>query len=349
MENLNDFDYALPPSRIAARPPRTRDGGRLLDLSEAGPPVARQFIDLPTLLRAGDLLVLNDSRVIPARLLGHKDSGGRVEIFAERFLENGEMLAQVRAARPPVEGAILYASGAFIVVAKHSDGMFHLRAVDRRGKHVQARPRFMRVGKTPLPPYIRRRPDDSDKLRYQTIYARRGGSVAAPTAGLHFSERTFRQLDQRGVQLTRITLHVGAGTFMPLRGGLKQETLHAERFTVPEPAVRKINAARRRGGRIVAVGTTTLRALETAASSGNGVRACEGETNLFIKPGFDFRAADMLLTNFHLPRSSLLVLACAFGGRQCVLNACRFAVKEKFRFYSYGDAMLLARKLNQEN
>ena len=341
--DLDAFDYALPAARIACRPARRRDESKLLDARENVPQIL-QFDSLPSLLRRGDLAVINDSRVIPARLAAVKESGGRAEIFAERFLPDGEVLAQIRASKPPAIGARLFAPGAFVVRQKIADGFYLLRAEDRRGKPVAARPRFMRSGQTPLPPYIRREADDTDKMRYQTIYARRPGSVAAPTAGLHFTPQVFSELKSRGVHLAKITLHIGAGTFLPLRGGLSATSLHSERYRISDSAAAKINAAKKRGARILAVGTTTLRALESAATADGEIRPAETETNLFIKPGFTFRIADLLLTNFHLPRSSLLVLTCAFGGREKVLRACRIAVRRRLRFYSYGDAMLLSRE-----
>ena len=339
--SLDDFSYALPPLLVAQRPPPHRDGGRLMDLRGTAP-AARRLTSLPRLLQAGDLLVVNDSRVLPARLCGRKESGGRAEIFAERFIGTYDVLAQIRASRPPAAGERLFAGGAFVVREKTSAGFYLLRAVSRGGRPVNARARFMRRGAVPLPPYIQRPPDAADQCRYQTVFARHAGSVAAPTAGLHFTPSLLAALAARDIAVTRITLHVGAGTFLPLRRGLSASRLHAERYVVSATAAARINAAKSCGRRIVAVGTTVLRALESAATGGV-VCAAAGETDLFIKPGFRFQIADMLLTNFHLPRSSLLVLTCAFGGRQRVLAAYRRAVAQKFRFYSYGDAMLLAR------
>ncbi|MGI9306331.1 MAG: tRNA preQ1(34) S-adenosylmethionine ribosyltransferase-isomerase QueA [Gammaproteobacteria bacterium] len=338
--SLDDFDYALPPAQIAQTPPPRRSGARLLDVRGKSPR-PRRFQSLPGLLRAGDILVFNDSKVIPARLQGAKESGGRAEIFAERFLPDGEVLAQVRAAKPPRPGAVLNAAGRFVVQEKTADGFYRLRAETPNGAPVPARPRFLRRGITPLPPYIRRAPDENDKRRYQSVFARHPGSVAAPTASLHFDAAILQTLARRGIETAKITLHIGAGTFLPLRRGL-QSRLHAERYRISAAAAGRINAAKKRGGRVIAAGTTVLRALESAADN-NGVCAAEAETELFIKPGYCFRAADILLTNFHLPRSSLLVLACAFGGRRRVLAACCFAVQNKFRFYTYGDAMLLSR------
>lgn len=341
--DLDAFSYALPIAQIASRPAQRRDGAKLLDVRCAVPQIAR-FSALPSFLREGDVAVVNDSKVIPARLAAVKESGGQAEIFAERFLPDGEVLVQIRASKPPAIGMRLFAAGAFVVREKTADGFYRLRAEDRNGRAVAARPRFMRNGQTPLPPYIRRPPDENDKHRYQTVFARRPGSVAAPTAGLHFTPAVLAALAKRGVGLAKITLHIGAGTFLPLRHGLSATALHPEKYRISPSAAAQINAAKKRGGRVVAIGTTTLRALEAAAQNTGTLSPMEAETDLFIKPGFPFRVADLLLTNFHLPRSSLLVLACAFGGSTKVLRACRFAVRGGFRFYSYGDAMLLSRK-----
>ena len=341
--DLADFDYALPTAQIAQHPAARRDSARLLDVCATTNFRACRIATLPSLLNPGDVLVANDSRVFPARLSGHKESGGKIEIFAERFLPDGGVLAQVRASRPPSLGARLIAGGGiFIVVAKTTLGFYHLQSQNKQGAPVDARRRFLRHGQTPLPPYIRRAPTAADRRRYQTIFARALGSAAAPTAGLHFTPPLLQALAARGISIVRITLHVGAGTFMPLRRGLAQNKLHPETFRISPLAAARINAAKKRGGRIIAAGTTTLRALESAADK-HGIRAAAADTTLFIKPGYDFRTADLLLTNFHLPRSSLLVLACAFGGTHRVMRAYRWAVQNNFRFYSYGDAMLLSR------
>ena len=338
--SLDDFDYTLPPRLIAARPAARRDDSRLLEVGDKT--TLSKFSALPTLLRPGDLLVVNNSRVLPARLIGNKQSGGQVEIFAERFLANGEVLAQIRASKPPKIGMQIFANGIFIVKEKTAEGFYILQAQNRSQKACAARPRFMKHGAIPLPPYIRRIADEEDKHRYQTIFARSVGSVAAPTAGLHFTPQTFAELSARNINKTSITLHVGAGTFLPLRQGLDSQ-LHSERYTISATAAAAIAATKKRGGRVIAVGTTVLRALESAAQLGDGnIRPTNNETDLFIQPGFTFRSADMLLTNFHLPRSSLLVLVCTFGGRNRVLDAYKKAIAAKFRFYSYGDAMLLS-------
>ena len=347
--DVDDYDFALPEELIAQRPAAERDGGKLLDLSAAGECVLRRFDELPGLLRNGDLLVVNDSRVLPARLAGHKIGGGaKAEILAERFFDGGEMTAQVKCGGNVKAGTRLFAAGEFEVLRREGE-FFRLRAVGREGKAVDARRRFLRCGQTPLPPYIRRAADGKDGGRYQTLFARgKANSAAAPTAGLHFSGKVLTAARKRGAKITSITLHIGAGTFKPLREKrLADCKLHSEQYRINKNAAAAVQKTKQNGGRVVAVGTTALRALESSAMLNNG-EVCAGtaETDLFVKPGFNFRAADLLLTNFHLPRSSLLILACAFGGRARVLDAYRFAVKNKMRFFSYGDAMLLARSPN---
>lgn len=346
VDALAEYDFSLPPALIAAHPPARRDGGRLLHVDGGNRvyPVRR----LPSLLAAGDLLVVNDSRVVPARLHGKKPGGGRVEILLERFVDAHHCLAQIGAARPPKESTrISTAAGDFIVCGRR-DEFYLLAAVASTGtaggRLADVRRRFLRGGETPLPPYIRRPAAPADKTRYQTLFARRLGSVAAPTAGLHFSAPLLRALAERGVRLARVTLHVGAGTFSPIRGAVERHKMHAETYRITAAAAAAVAAAKRRGGRVVAAGTTVLRVLESAAVDGDGgVQARTATTDLFIRPGFSFRVVDALFTNFHLPRSSLLLLVCAFGGRRRVLSAYRRAVECGMRFYSYGDAMLLAR------
>ena len=356
--DVDDYDFALPEGLIAQRPADERDGGKLLDLSAAGECVLRRFDELPGLLREGDLLVVNDSRVLPARLAGYKLGGGdgsgrgvrgaKVEILAERFFDGGEMTAQIKCGGNVKAGTRLFAAGEFEVLRREGE-FFRLRAIGRGGKAVDARRRFLRCGQTPLPPYIRRAADGKDGSRYQTLFARgKANSAAAPTAGLHFSGGVLAAARKRGAKITSITLHIGAGTFKPLREKrLADCKLHSEQYRINKNAAAAVRKTKQNGGRVVAVGTTALRALESSALQNNG-EVCAGtaETDLFVKPGFNFRAADLLLTNFHLPRSSLLILACAFGGRARVLDAYRFAVKNKMRFFSYGDAMLLARSPN---
>lgn len=341
---LEDFDYGLPPELIAQRPLPERSASRLLVLDGATGAIAdRRFRELPALLAPGDLLVFNDTRVIPARLFGRKETGGAVEVLVERVLAPGEALAHVRAGKPPRPGMRLeLEGGARCRVLGREEGLFRLALED--ADETDFATLLERHGHVPLPPYIRREPDPEDRSRYQTVYARVPGAVAAPTAGLHFDEAVLDALAARGIRTARITLHVGAGTFQPVRTErIEAHRMHAERVEVPAAACEAVAETRARGGRVVAVGTTVVRALETAAAGEGTVRPLRGETRLFIRPGFRFRVVDALVTNFHLPRSTLLMLVCAFGGREQVLRAYRHAVAARYRFYSYGDAMLLFR------
>jgi S-adenosylmethionine:tRNA ribosyltransferase-isomerase len=335
-----DFAYELPAELIAQSPLAERAASRLLVLDAAsGACVDAQVRALPRLLRPGDLLVLNDTRVLPARLFGHKPSGGRVEILLERSLGGTEALVQLSASKPIRVGLqIATAGGAVEVIARAAD-LWHVRLPDAADEF------FERWGSTPLPPYIHRPPAEADRERYQSIFAREPGAVAAPTASLHFDAALLQALTARAVKQTFVTLHVGAGTFQPVRtDDLAAHTMHAERVTVSAAACAAIAAARAAGGRVVAVGTTVVRALESAARAGAGELApWSGETRLFITPGFRFQVSDALLTNFHLPESTLLMLVCAFAGQEAVLGAYAHAVRARYRFFSYGDAMLLTR------
>jgi S-adenosylmethionine:tRNA ribosyltransferase-isomerase len=332
-----DFSYPLPAGLIARHPLPERAASRLLAL-DGGSGALRDLVfrDLATLLRPGDLLVLNDTRVLPARLSGRKASGGSCEILLERILGERRILAQARASkgfRPGTE--ILLADGARAVVVARRDDL-HEFELDRA-----ALPYFETHGSMPLPPYIDREPDASDRERYQTVYAAEPGAVAAPTAGLHFDEPTLARLAAEGIAIARLTLHVGAGTFQPLRADdIEAHRMHAERFRVPQETVAAVGAARRRGGRVIAVGTTVVRSLEAAATGGT-LAAGSGETDIFIRPGHRFRVVDALLTNFHLPESTLLVLIAAFAGRERVLAAYHHAIARRYRFFSYGDAMFV--------
>ena len=333
-----DFSYHAPRELIAQRPLASRGASRLLHLPAGGGLKDRQFADLPRLLEPGDLLVVNDTAVVPARLFGAKKSGARVEMLLERFLGRDRALVQLRAGRAPRAGQeLVFEGGATARVEGREDAFFVLEFDRGLDAHLR------RHGHVPLPPYIRRPGRPADREDYQTVFAKHAGAVAAPTAGLHFDDPMLRALASRGVDLARITLHVGAGTFKPVTARQIQDAeLHSERLRVPEDACRRIRACRRRGGRVCAVGTTVTRALETAAAAAGGeIRPFEGETRLFIMPGFEFRAVDLLVTNFHLPESSLLMLVCAFAGRERVLDAYRHAVGERYRLFSYGDAMLL--------
>jgi S-adenosylmethionine:tRNA ribosyltransferase-isomerase len=338
---LADFDFELPPELVAQHPAPERSGSRLLDGTGALP-VDRAFRDLPALLQPGDLLVFNDTQVIKARLFGEKPTGGAVEALVERVLPGHEVLAHLRASKSPRPGTtIVFAGGAFTgqVLGRGGpdDALFHLRLPAEPLALLQAH------GHVPLPPYITHADESADVERYQTIFAQRPGAVAAPTASLHFDDATMAALSARGVQTARVTLHVGAGTFQPVRTeNLDEHRMHSEWYEVGDDTVRAIAETHARGARVVAAGTTTLRALESAALDGV-LRSGAGETTLFIRPGFTFRAVDRLITNFHLPRSTLLMLVSAFAGHAHVRALYRHAVEARYRFFSYGDAMLLQR------
>jgi S-adenosylmethionine:tRNA ribosyltransferase-isomerase len=333
----SDFHYELPPDLIAQRPSAERSASRLLHLPAGAPLQDCQMRDLPSLLAPGDLLVFNDTRVIPARLVGHKETGGRVEILIERVLDDRELVAQLGFSKKPHPNSrILVADSAFTVLGRDDD-LFRLR-YEGEGAVLAF---LERAGRTPLPPYIHHAADDDDASRYQTVFARKPGAVAAPTAGLHFDEALLAALAERGVVTARLTLHVGAGTFQPIRvDDVSQHRMHAERYELSPALCEAVAAAKDAGKRVVAVGTTVTRALESAAAQGT-LAATSGETRLFITPGYSFRIVDALVTNFHLPESTLLMLVCAFGGKERVLDAYRHAVRSRYRFFSYGDAMLI--------
>ena len=301
----------------------------------------RQFGDLPGLLAPGDLLVVNDTRVINARLRGFKDTGGAVELLVERIETDRVALCQARSSKPLRPGRIVNVSGWRLRVVEREGEFFRLEFPVPVGGFLEG------FGETPLPPYIERPPDGCDSRRYQTVYAARPGAVAAPTAGLHFSKGLFERLSASGVEASAITLHVGAGTFQPVRTeDIAQHRMHAERYEISAESAASIRACRQAGGRVVAVGTTVVRALETAAASPGGIGAGSGETSLFIAPGYRFLAVDALLTNFHLPESTLLMLVCAFAGYDRVMSAYAQAVAARYRFFSYGDAMFCERAAN---
>ncbi len=339
---LADFDYALPPELVAQHPPRERAASRLLHLDGATGAIAdRAFRDLPSLVRPGDLLVFNDTRVIKARLRGRKDTGGEVEALVERVLDERRALAQLRASKTPKAGrALLFAGGVRAEVLGREGDLFELAfAGDRPVLDL-----LEAHGEVPLPPYIGHAPGAEDEARYQTVYAKVPGAVAAPTAGLHFDAAMLAALRERGAASATVTLHVGAGTFQPVRGeDPSTHEMHAEWYRVPEETVAAIGRARAAGGRVIAVGTTTLRALESSAAAGGEPVAGPAETRLFILPGYRFRVVDRLLTNFHLPKSTLLMLVAAFAGLDRVREAYRHAVAKRYRFFSYGDAMLVER------
>jgi S-adenosylmethionine:tRNA ribosyltransferase-isomerase len=344
-----DFSYELPTELIAQAPPAERSAGRMLVLDPVTGALAdRALRDLPAYLECDDLMVLNDTRVVAARLLGSRPSGGRVEILLERALGARAALAQLSASKPIRPGLEVATAGGPVRVLKRAAELWH---IELPGPVLEF---FERYGEVPLPPYIRRAAGPADRERYQSIFAREPGAVAAPTASLHFDAPLLAALTARGVRRAFITLHVGAGTFQPLRGAdLTAHVLHAEHAAVGAATCAAIGGARARRGRVLAVGTTVVRALESAALATHGVEAAarpaplepwSGETRLFITPGFHFQVSDMLLTNFHLPESTLLMLVCAFAGLQNVLAAYRHAVEARYRFFSYGDAMLLTRR-----
>ncbi len=339
---LSDFDFELPPELIAQQPAPERTASRLLHVD--GPHLNDlRFADLGGLLRAGDLLVFNDTRVIKARLHGRKASGGKVEALIERVIGTDAAMAQVRASHPPPIGSLLeFGSAAFSAGAKvvDRDGRFFLLAFSANVWDV-----LEHLGEVPLPPYIRHGADQVDEARYQTVYARTPGAVAAPTAGLHFDEPLLAALRAQGVQTAFVTLHVGAGTFLPVQTDtIAEHKMHHEWYSISADTAHAIAAAKAEGRRVIAVGTTATRALESAARATGAVAAGSGETDIFITPGFQFRVIDRLITNFHLPKSTLLMLVAAFAGYDEIMAAYRHAVAERYRFFSYGDAMLLERK-----
>ena len=338
---LDDFDFPLPPELIAQQPAAERSASRLLHVdARAGTVADRSFRDFSALVAPGDVVVLNDTRVIKARLTGVKSTGGQVEVLIERILGGGEALAQVRASKTPRPASLLHLAGGVKARVRSREGEFyrlHFEETDDVLDYLE------RHGAVPLPPYIQHPAGEADALRYQTVYARQPGAVAAPTAGLHFDAQTLDALSRRGVAIAYVTLHVGAGTFQPVRvADVREHKMHEEWFDVPAQTVAAIETARRGKARVLAVGTTTLRALESAAAGGR-LRAGYGETNLFILPGFRFRVVERLLTNFHLPKSTLLMLVSAFGGIEVLRRAYMHAIRNRYRFFSYGDAMLLER------
>jgi S-adenosylmethionine:tRNA ribosyltransferase-isomerase len=334
----NTFHFDLPRELIAQHPLPRRSDSRLLQLARADGCVSdRRFRELPDLLEAGDLLVFNDTRVIPARLFGRKESGGRVEVMIERLLGEAECLAQMRVSKRLQRGGIVVLEdGSRLAVVGREGGFFRLRL-----ESGVISEKLQRLGHMPLPPYITRADTEEDAERYQTVYAQRPGAVAAPTAGLHFDAAVLAALDERGIERTSVTLHVGAGTFQPVRAeNIEDHQMHAEYLEVNRATCEAVQRARSRGGRVVAVGTTAVRALETAAGDGE-LRPFAGDSRIFIYPGYRFRVIDGLLTNFHLPESTLLMLVCALAGIERTLAAYHHAVNERYRFFSYGDAMLI--------
>ena len=343
-----DFDFYLPDSLIAQHPTGQRNASRLLYLSaKARQPSDQLFIDLPSFLNAGDLLVFNDTRVIKARLFGHKASGGAVELLVERVLDTHHVMAHIRASRAPNTGAKLMLANAIDAeVVGRDDDLFHVKFLGE----VPVLDLLAQYGVLPLPPYITHTAEVEDDERYQTVYAKHAGAVAAPTAGLHFDEVMLNTLKAKGVNIAYVTLHVGAGTFQPVRTyNIEDHKMHSEIYHIPIETSDLIVSTKAAGKNVVAVGTTSLRSLESAAAINNfdinniGALAGDGETNIFITPGFKFKIVDKLITNFHLPKSTLLMLVSAFAGFEPIYNAYAHAVKQEYRFFSYGDAMLLDR------
>ncbi len=338
----SDFHFELPRELIAQRPLAMRSHSRLLCVDGASGDLEDcVFQDLTEKLLPGDLLVFNDTRVIPARLFGVKGSGGKLELLVERVLDEHRALVHLRASKSPRAGARLRLAEAFEAEVVGREGeLFEVVFDDPRPLLTL----LERYGHIPLPPYIERLDGEDDRHRYQTVFARRPGAVAAPTAGLHFDESLLDRLRARGVETAFLTLHVGAGTFQPVRvDDLREHRMHPETVTVSEELCRQVRATRARGGRVVAVGTTVVRSLEAAAAGGE-IQAFQGETRLFIYPGYDFRIVDAMVTNFHLPESTLLMLVCAFGGYDTVMKAYRHAVEHSYRFFSYGDAMYIEKQ-----
>ena len=343
---LSDFNYELPADLIAQHPLANRTDSRLLEVRAEGRNnvqlIDRQFKDILSLIKAGDLLIFNDTKVIPARLHGKKETGGNVELLIERISGDKQAWVQIRASIVPKTGSI-------VNIHNQSGESFPVEMIGYDGRFYEVRfPENVfglleRFGELPLPPYIEHLPNSEDAQRYQTVIAKNPGAVAAPTAGLHFDESILQQLRDAGVQLATVTLHVGAGTFTPVREeDLSKHKMHHEWFSIPEQTLQAIEETKKNGGRVIAIGTTSLRALESHALS----QQSSGETNLFITPGFAFKTVDCLLTNFHLPKSTLLMLVSAFAGMSNIRSAYQHAIDQKYRFFSYGDAMFLCRLEN---
>lgn len=339
----SDFQFDLPRELIAQYPTEERPASRLLHLiSTSGELVDRQFRDFPALLRPDDLLVMNDTRVIPARLYGQKDSGGKVQVLVERLLDEHRVLAHVRASKSPGSGrALLFADTVSAIVEDRQGDLFVLRFGDSADPDSNVSIILDRLGHMPLPPYIERHDTQTDQERYQTVYARHRGAVAAPTAGLHFDTAMLAQIREQGTQIVFVTLHIGAGTFQPVRvDDIAEHKMHAEWMQLSDEVVDAVRHTKQNGGRVIAVGTTSIRCLETAAQTGE-IQAYCGETDIFITPGYQFQVVDAMLTNFHLPESTLLMLVSAFAGHNNIMKAYRHAVAQRYRFFSYGDAMFI--------
>ncbi|MBY4867959.1 tRNA preQ1(34) S-adenosylmethionine ribosyltransferase-isomerase QueA [Burkholderia anthina] len=347
MFTLSDFDFNLPPELIAQTALPDRTASRLLEVDRTVEPahlVDRRFAELPSCISPGDLLVFNDTKVLKARFFGQKASGGKIEVLIERVTGTHTALAQIRASKSPGAGTTLRLADAFdVTVGERVEPFFTLHFPEPCLTLIE------QYGRLPLPPYIEHDPDANDETRYQTVYASNPGAVAAPTAGLHFDQPLLEKLDAMGVERATLTLHVGAGTFQPVRvENIAEHKMHSEWYDLPQSLVDKIAATRARGGNVIAVGTTSMRALEAAARSadeaGRPLAATQAETDIFITPGYRFRVVDRLVTNFHLPKSTLLMLVSAFAGVETIRAAYRHAIDARYRFFSYGDAMLLTRR-----
>ncbi|WP_442782756.1 tRNA preQ1(34) S-adenosylmethionine ribosyltransferase-isomerase QueA [Collimonas fungivorans] len=336
MHSLSDYDFELPPELIAQTPLSERSASRLLHL-DGDRLIDRQFTDIVDQLAAGDLLVFNDTRVLKARFFGVKETGGKVEVLVERVVDNRTVHAQVRASKSPPAGARICLAEAFDVVVGERVGEFYTLVFPADVfELIEAH------GRLPLPPYIEHDADAFDETRYQTVYAKHAGAVAAPTAGLHFDQALLERLQQKGIGFAYVTLHVGAGTFQPVRSeNLAEHKMHSEWYTITEATVEAVRATKAAGGKVIAVGTTSLRALESASQSGV-LQAGSADTALFITPGYVFKTVERLITNFHLPKSTLLMLVSAFAGYDCIRAAYAHAIAQRYRFFSYGDAMLLS-------
>ena len=343
MLTLDDFDFELPPGLIAQHPADERAASRLLHVDE-DTLHDRRFVDLPQLVAPGDLLIFNNTRVIKARLFGKKESGGQIEVMIERIVDRQHAIAQIRASKSPKPGSRIVLENTFAMTVTGRTGehgeFFALELAGNGDLYALTEAH----GRLPLPPYITHDAESEDETRYQTVYARHTGAVAAPTAGLHFDDAMLERLQAHGAELAWLTLHVGAGTFQPVRvQNVAEHRMHSEYFELPQATVDAIARTRARGGRVIAVGTTSLRALEAAAQTGE-LRAGPAETDIFITPGYRFRVVNRLVTNFHLPKSTLLMLVSAFAGMDTIRAAYRHAIAQRYRFFSYGDAMLLERR-----
>lgn len=338
----SDFNYLLPDALIAQKPLADRDASRLLCMNrETGQITDRQFTDFIDLIDDKDLLVFNDTKVIPARLYGNKTSGGKVEILIERVIDEHHAIAHVKASKAPKTGTLIeLADGYRCEAQERENDLFRL---EFKGED-SLLDLLTKIGHIPLPPYITRADDESDLTRYQTVFAKQEGAVAAPTAGLHFDDAMLEKIKTKGVQTAFVTLHVGSGTFQPVRvENLSEHLMHKEYFDVSSETVEAVQQIRARGGRVIAIGTTAVRALESASKSGQ-LKSSFGDTDLFITPGYEFKSVDAMLTNFHLPESTLLMLVSAFAGYQAIMNAYQHAIAQSYRFFSYGDAMFLSRQ-----